>query len=141
MATLATLGVCLSLASMPYVPALFLPVQAFTLAWEHSIEHVRWEEDYKIEALNKEPGAQLIAVAARIKGSGAGMEPPDNAKLHNGWYEYPPTNSKPAILRLMRSEYTPDYEWCSQGGSQPLSALMPADGDITLVYACSTESP
>ena len=55
-----------------------LAVQAFTLAWTHSIEKVRWEEDWRIA------GDRLEIVAARIRGTGAGMEPPAGAVLQAG---------------------------------------------------------
>jgi hypothetical protein len=47
-----------------------LAIDSFTLSWIHSIEKIRWEEDWRIEA-----GA-LVVTEARIRGSGAGMEPP-----------------------------------------------------------------
>jgi len=50
-----------------------LATNAFTLAWTHSIEKIRWEEDYRVE------NGRLRLVEARIAGSGAGMEPPLHA--------------------------------------------------------------
>ena len=133
-------GVCLSLVTAAGLSAgnpVFVPVEHFTLAWIHSIEKVRWEEDYAV--LPTSPGSKPIlkAVAARIKGSAAGMEPPADAKLKNGWYEYQPTIHEPAELRLSRSFFTADYEWCMRGSCQPMSALMASDGGVTLVRACS----
>ena len=43
---------------------------ALTLAWTHSVEKTRWEEDWR------EVAAGLELVEARVQGSGAGMEPP-----------------------------------------------------------------
>jgi hypothetical protein len=43
-----------------------LVANAFTLAWTHSIEKIRWEEDWQVV------GERLQVVAARIRGSGAG---------------------------------------------------------------------
>ncbi|HCN88979.1 MAG TPA: DUF1850 domain-containing protein, partial [Oxalobacteraceae bacterium] len=37
-------GLCLAAAGL----AITLPLQAFTLGWTHSIEKIRWEEDYRI---------------------------------------------------------------------------------------------
>ncbi|MBN9403014.1 MAG: DUF1850 domain-containing protein, partial [Burkholderiales bacterium] len=45
---LDALGICLTLAAAPRVPPRFVPVQAFTLAWAHSIGKIRWEEDYTV---------------------------------------------------------------------------------------------
>ncbi len=97
---------------------LTLPLQSFTLAWTHSIEKVRWEEDYRIEA------GQLRLTEARIHGSGAGMEAPDGAVLHDGvWHYRPPLDSLPR-LRLTRSDYVPDYEVCWDGRCQLLTSLI-----------------
>ena len=55
-----------------------LAVSAFTLSWTHSVEKTRWEEDWRVTP------AGLEIVEARVKGSGAGMEPPEGAVLE-GW--------------------------------------------------------
>ena len=74
---MSALGVCLSLAAaLQGTPAVFVPVTQFTLAWTHSIEKVRWEEDYRVELDPLTQLPVLHATAARIQGSAAGMEPP-----------------------------------------------------------------
>lgn len=131
------IGVCLVLASAPDVTPRFVPVRDFTLAWTHSIEKVRWEEDYTVLAPDKAGGKPvLVAGKARIRGSAAGMEPPPDAVLVDGWYEYQPPRTLPEQLRLTRSPYTADYDWCTDGYCRPLSAIMPTDGGITLLYPC-----
>ena len=149
----ALTGVCLVLAALAGAPGsasdetVFAPVQRFTLAWTHSIEKTRWEEDYEVLP-PAWPGVPptLKATAARIRGSGAGMEPPDDAKLvAGGWYEYTPQIKVPSVLRLTRSRFTADYDWCAGGSCRPMSDLLPSDGDITLLSACTdpkaTEAP
>ena len=135
---MSTLGICLSLAAaLQGTPEVFVPVTHFTLAWTHSIEKVRWEEDYAVQispATGQPP--LLIALKARIKGSAAGMEPPDGAVLINGWFEYTPRQSTVAELRLMRSEFTADYEWCVDGGCQSMSTLIASDRGFTRARAC-----
>jgi len=133
----ALLGVCLALAADADAPPVFVPVQHFTLAWEHSIEKVRWEEDYEVIEQHGKP--TLKAGEARIQGSAAGMEPPPDAVRQGSWYRYQPDSWPHAPLRLTRSEYTPDYEWCVDGACQPLSALLPTDGDITLLSPCQRQ--
>jgi hypothetical protein len=59
--------------------ALALSGPAFQLRWTHSVEKVEWVEEWRVE-----PGA-LHLTAARIKGSGAGMEPGEGAVLRDGW--------------------------------------------------------
>jgi len=135
--SVAALGVCLALAAQPAAAPVFVPVQRFTLAWMHSIEKVRWEEDYEVAQSGSTGAAPaLIAVAARVRGSGAGMEPPPSAVRRGGWYEYIPAQRVHAELALTRSPYTADYELCADGGCRPLSALLPSDGGVTRLYAC-----
>ncbi|WP_442593656.1 DUF1850 domain-containing protein [Parapusillimonas sp. JC17] len=134
--TLVGFGVCLALASAPDAPQ-FLPIQEFTLAWTHSIEKTRWEEDYTVVApISPGRSPTLKAGRARIHGSAAGMEPPPNAVWHKGWYEYQPTVQPLDPLRLTRSGYTADYEWCTQGTCRSMTEILPSDGGVTLLYAC-----
>ncbi|TEA78596.1 DUF1850 domain-containing protein [Allopusillimonas ginsengisoli] len=139
--TAPVFGVCLALAAAPQVPPRFVPVHQFTLAWTHSIEKVRWEEDYRVLPPTIPGGSPtLVAGKARIRGSGAGMEPPPDAVFHDDWYEYQPEREPPPTLRLTRSIYTADFDWCMKGTCLPMSAIMPTDGDITLLYPCSAPS-
>ena len=61
-----------------------LGIAAFTLAWTHSIEKVDWQEDWRVTP----QGLELVQ--ARVKGSGAGMEPPPDARLVDGWFQWQP---------------------------------------------------
>ncbi|MCM2342545.1 DUF1850 domain-containing protein [Rhodoferax sp.] len=134
---MSALGICLSLSAALYSsPVVFVPVTEFTLAWTHSIEKVRWEEDYavRLDPLSSQP--LLHAVQARVRGSAAGMEPPPDAVLRQGWYHYTPAITSPPELRLTRSEFTPDYEVCVLVRCQPMADWMASDGGITLLKAC-----
>lgn len=133
------LGICLWLAaSATNVAPVFLPANGFTLAWVHSIERVRWEEDYAVlRAAQPGQPSRLLAGRARIKGSAAGMEPPPDAVWQDGWYGYQAPQAPTEGLRLMRSEFTTDYEWCNLGRCTPLSAWLPPDGGVTRLQACS----
>ncbi|WP_322995880.1 DUF1850 domain-containing protein [Castellaniella sp.] len=133
---LGVLGVCLTLAAAPALPPRFVPVRAFTLAWTHSIEKIRWEEDYWVQR-DASGQAVLVAGQARVLGSGAGMDPPPDAIHHaDGWYSYQPQTPPLQVLRLTRSIYTADYDWCVEGHCRPLRAIMPTDGDVTLLKPC-----
>jgi hypothetical protein len=138
---MALLGVCLALAASTAAPV-FVPAERFTLAWTHSIERVRWEEDY---AVLPGPGPAaapvLLAREARVHGSAAGMEPPPDARLVNGWYVYTPTQALPAVLPLTRSGFTADYEMCTGHGCRPLSAWLASDGGVTHLSACQRPGP
>ena len=133
------LGICLALAATAgAVPPVFIPAQRVTLAWTHSIEKQRWEEDYAVQAgATTEAPPVLQALAARVRGSAAGMEPPPDARLIDGWYRYQPQERQPAVLRLTRSEFTADFELCLQGRCQPMGHWLPSDGGITLLTGCS----
>lgn len=97
-----------------------LPLQSFTLAWTHSIEKIRWEEDYRIV------GDRLQLVEARIRGSGAGMEPPAGARLQGGAWHYTPTLPPLPRLRLARSPYVADYQLCWNGACRPMADIIGA---------------
>ena len=120
---------CLSAAGL----AVSLALPSFTLAWTHSIEKVRWEEDYRIS------GQRLVLVEARIRGSGAGMEPPDGAVLRDGAWHYTPPLAPLERLQLTRSGFVADYEICTAQGCQPLSAFVgtPVAAPLVDVHACA----
>jgi hypothetical protein len=103
-------GLCLTAAAL----SVALPLQDFTLAWMHSIEKIRWEEDYRIV------GQRLHLAEARIRGSGAGMEPPANAILKNGVWHYKPAVPPLPRLQLARSAAVADYELCWDAVCRPL---------------------
>lgn len=137
------LGVCLvwaAAAAAPVSPAqpgvAFVPAASFTLAWTHSIEKLRWEEDYAVRAGSGSAPPRLQALAARVKGSAAGMEPPPDAVLRGGWYHYAPQIASPERLDLSRSEYVPDYELCTAKGCRPMAHWLPSDGGVTQLSAC-----
>jgi len=121
-------GLCLAAAAISAA----LPLQGFTLAWTHSIEKIRWEEDYRIV------GQHLELVEARIRGSGAGMEPPDGAMLKNGVWHYRPTLPLLPRLRLARSGYVADYELCWDAQCKPFRDIVdaPEAGQVVDLFAC-----
>jgi hypothetical protein len=103
-------------------------VAAFSLSWTHSVEKTRWEEDWRIA------GDRLEIVEARIKGSGAGMEPPDGAVLKDGWWVYAPDLPPQQELLLAASGATAGG-WqlcmgkdCVSVGDQP--------GDPAQLFVC-----
>lgn len=134
------LGLCLStlVAGTPATPAgepVFLPITTLTLAWIHSIEKVRWEEDYQVVMRDGLPW--LEATEARVKGSAAGMEPPQDARWTQGWFAYTPTLRHLPQLSLSRSEYAADYDLCTQGHCQPLATWIGAQRGNVLVQPCT----
>ena len=77
-----------------------LAAAMFTLSWQHSIEKVRWEEDWRVTP------AGLEIVEARVKGSAAGMEPPEGSRLVDGWWVYAPAVGPVPRLLLAASGAT-----------------------------------
>jgi hypothetical protein len=136
----AAIGICLALAGgAPGSDGktVFVAAQRFTLAWTHSIEHVRWEEDYELRVAAPSAAPVLWAMASRVHGSAAGMEPGADAVLRDGWYHYRPARREHAELWLTRSAYTADYELCVDGAAcRPLADWLPSDGWRTRLWPC-----
>jgi hypothetical protein len=98
-----------------------LSVAAFTLSWTHSVERTRWEEDWKVTPTG------LQVVEARIKGSGAGMEPPEGAVLRDGWWVYAPKLGLQRRVVLAASGATGDgWTLCSVQGCRELGKAVGA---------------
>lgn len=100
--------ICLTAGAVTAV----LAVQSFTLSWIHSIEKIRWEEDWRVES------RELVIDQARIRGTGAGMEPPHDAVLKDGVWHYRPTQQRHPVLRLTHSPYAIGYQICSKLNDQ-----------------------
>lgn len=101
---------------------------ALTLAWNHSVEKIRWEEDYRVV------NGRLMLVEARVQGSGAGMEPPPHARYADGWWRYTGTLPPLERLTLANSDFVPDYQLCLEGACQPLARYLGEHrGPVTLV--------
>lgn len=104
-----------------------LPLSAFTLAWTHSIEKIRWEEDYRVV------DSRLVLEEARIRGSGAGMEPPVGARLENGVWHYHPRLPPLEQLRLTHSPYAAGYEICNAGRCTALATILTGLPEFALI--------
>jgi hypothetical protein len=114
-----------------------IPADRFTVAWRHSVTHTRWEEDYRVH------GDRLVAEQSRIEGSGAGMEPPQDARFADGMWRWQPALAPLPELRLTLSPYTADYRICVHGRCTPLHALVHAAADVVEVVTvrpCPAES-
>ena len=124
-------GLSLCLASAGLVKA--LSIAAFTLAWTHSIEKTDWQEDWRVTP----NGLELVQ--ARVKGSGAGMEPPPDARLVDGWFRWQP--SQPAMPQVVLGNSGAAGEWrlCANGDCRTLSDILghPVGANVTTMSACA----
>lgn len=94
-----------------------LAISAFTLGWTHSVERIAWEEDWRVT------GESLEILRARVKGSGAGMEPAEGARLVEGWWVYEPALPPLPELALAASGATPGgWSLCAATGCATLGA-------------------
>ena len=123
-------GLSLCLASAGAVKT--LSIAAFTLAWTHSIEKVEWQEDWRVTP----QGLQLVQ--ARVKGFGAGMEPPPEARLVNGWFQWKPARAPMPELMLGNSGAAGEWRLCSNGRCRTLSEIFghPVGANVTTMSAC-----
>jgi hypothetical protein len=119
-------ALCLSAGALQVA----LPVERFTLRWQHSIEKIEWDEDYELA------GAWLHLSQARIRGSGAGMEPPSDAVLVGGVWRYRLADPWRRQVVLARSRYVPDYELCIRGQCRRLAHWIPVDAGATTLRPC-----
>jgi hypothetical protein len=114
---------CVGLLAM--AGRIVLPTDAFTLAWVHTVERTPWEEDYAIH------GGQLSIRQARVKRSGAGMDPGPGAIWSDGWWKYVPSLSVLPKIALANSAEAPGYTICWQGTCQALKSLV-GSGVVTI---------
>lgn len=127
------MSLCLAAGTVTVV----LLSEAFTLAWTHTIEKLRWEEDWRVV------GDHLVIEEARIRGAGAGMEPPAGARLERGVWRYRPTLPPQPELRLALTTQG-EFELCLSRECHPLSALLSVQDTLPTMarlWPCSGALP
>ncbi|ABD09016.1 conserved hypothetical protein [Rhodopseudomonas palustris HaA2] len=95
-----------------------LAVAAFTLVWTHSIEKTAWQEDWRVTPQG------LDLVQARVKGTGAGMEPPPEARLVDGWFQWTPKRKPLREVVLANSGLAGEWRLCADGQCRTLSQII-----------------
>lgn len=105
-------ALCLALLGDPPVR---IPGDRFELAWTHSIEKTEWREEWIVEH------GKLRLALARIKGTGAGMEPPEEARLEDGWWVYRPDGRTRDSIQFAASGFAPDHRLCIGGRCRGLA--------------------
>jgi hypothetical protein len=107
-----------------------LGTAALTLAWTHSVQKTRWEEDWRIQS-----GMMQIA-ESRIEGTGAGMEPGQSATFDGKWWRWKPDMQPLKETVLRRSGATADWQVCIEGQCKPMSAYVAEDADPVTLTVC-----
>jgi hypothetical protein len=100
-----------------------------TLSWTHSIAKIVWEEDYRRQ------GDVLRLTEARVRGSGAGMEPPAGSVFQDGAWRYTPEMAVFPEVQLRHSPYAAPYTLCCDGQCRPLHDWLiglPSETVVTL---------
>ncbi|SMC43910.1 DUF1850 domain-containing protein [Rhizobium sp. RU36D] len=90
------MGICLFAGGK----TLALATMSFTLSWTHSVEKVEWKETWRATPEG------LLLERASVKGSGAGMEPGEGARLMDGWWIWTPGLAPQPRLTLAASGAT-----------------------------------
>jgi hypothetical protein len=125
---ISPMSICIAVALSSTILAR-LP-DRFTLAWEHTVEKVRWEEDYV--AAN----GMLVLREARIQGTGAGMEMPPDAELADGAWRYRPDLPALPKVYLRNLELPLGYDVCWGGRCRRLRTLIGSRDDLLTLAAC-----
>jgi hypothetical protein len=118
-------GLCLAGAGL----VVALNADALTLVWRHSVEKTLWEEDWALR------GGRVALVEARVAGSGAGMEPPPEARLVGGAWRWTPSLAPLPEVVLRRSGATADWRVCISGHCRSVEELLPA-ADPVILKSC-----
>jgi hypothetical protein len=77
-------------------------------------------------------------VQARVKGSGAGMEPPPDARLVEGWFQWQPQRAAMPEVALGNSGAAGEWRLCMDGHCRTLSEIFgfPIGPNVTTMRAC-----
>ena len=112
------MSLCLAAAGL----TVQIAASSFSLAWTHTIEKTEWREDWRVE------GSRLHLVKAAVKGSGAGMEPPPEARLEDGFYVWAPGIMREEIV-LRRDPHAGDWRLCAAKRCAPLAEWLGRNAD------------
>jgi len=96
--------------------ALHLLNPAFTLSWTHSVEHTEWRESWTV----LDNGLRLTE--ARVKGSGAGMDPGEAAVLQGDWWVWQSDLKVPQLILGASGATEGGWTLCADGECRELGA-------------------
>lgn len=107
-----------------------LNASEITLAWRHSVQKTIWEEVWRAQP----DGVRLVE--ARIQGSGAGMDPPPDARLVDGFWRWTPQLPVQSEIVMRRSGATADWRICIAGQCRPMADYVPEQADPVTLERC-----
>lgn len=119
------MSLCLAAAGV----ALRIAASTFTLAWTHTVEKTSWSEDWRLV------GDRLALVQARVQGSGAGMEPPPDARREGSFYVWEPHLPPVPDIVLRRAPQAGDWRLCAEGHCATLGDWLGRDADPVRLFA------
>ena len=110
-----------------------LQAAAFTLVWTHSVQKTDWHEDWRVT-----PDG-LVLTEARVKGSGAGIDPPPDARLIDGWWRWRPPQVARQEVILGHSGEAGDWIVCTAGYCRTLPDILgvPSNGGAIAMKPCA----
>jgi len=106
---------------------------AFSLSWIHSVEKIEWQEDWAIV------DAEFVLTEARVKGSGAGMDPGAGARLVDGWWTWHPEAPPVGTLHLAASGTTVSGWKICYGPQDDCTVFGEMAGDTIALAECGPE--
>lgn len=85
--------------------------------------------------------AGLELVLARVKGTGPGMEPPPEARLVNGWFQWAPEQAPMPEVALGNSDAAGEWRLCHEGRCRTLSEIVghPIGANVTTMSVCKDQ--
>ncbi len=89
-----------------------------------------WEEIWRED----KDGVRLVE--ARIQGSGAGMDPPPDAVLRDGFWRWQPSLPLQHEIVMRRSGATADWQLCIAGQCRPMGDYLPEHADPVTLQRC-----
>jgi len=120
------MSLCLAAAGI----SVAIATTGFSLSWTHTVEKTEWREEWQVES------GKLRLVEARVKGSGAGMEPPDGAGLEDGAYVWTPAVALLDRIVLRRDPHAGDWRLCAAGRCDAFGDWLGRDVDPVTLAAC-----
>ena len=120
------MSLCLAAASA----VLSIAATEFSLSLMHSVEKTEWRETWRVT------DGGLILDEAAVRGSGAGMEPPPEARLEGGFYVWNPAAAPVPEIVLRRAPQVGDWRLCADGRCADLGEWIGLDADPATLRAC-----